>query len=57
MLKADKYPGEPSSYRLISLLDTIGKMLEGVIYDRLLPVIESHGSHSNQIPEKGIIFW
>ena len=38
--KPNKHPGHPSSYRPICLIDTAGKMLERVIYNRLLPIIE-----------------
>ena len=46
--KAGKPPGEPSSYRPICLLDTMGKMLERAIYNRLLPVVESQGGLSDR---------
>ncbi|CAD7080141.1 unnamed protein product [Hermetia illucens] len=46
--KPGKPPGEPSSYRPICLLDTVGKMLERVIYNRLLPVVESQGGLSDR---------
>ncbi|CAD7081162.1 unnamed protein product [Hermetia illucens] len=46
--KPGKPPGEPSSYRPICLLDTVGKMLERVIYNRLLPVVESQGGLSHR---------
>lgn len=38
--KPNKRLGDPSSYRPICLLDTIGKVLERVIYNRLLPAVE-----------------
>lgn len=41
--KGNKPPGEPSSYRPICLLDTMGKILERVIYNRLLAVVEEKG--------------
>ena len=46
--KAGKPPGKPTSYRPICLLDTVGKMLERVIYNRLLPVVESQGGLSDR---------
>ncbi|CAD7080109.1 unnamed protein product [Hermetia illucens] len=46
--KLGKPPGEPSSYRPICLLDTVGKVLERVIYNRLLPVVESQGGLSDR---------
>ncbi|CAD7081762.1 unnamed protein product [Hermetia illucens] len=46
--KPGKNPGEPSSYRPICLLDTVKKMLERVIYNRLLPVVESQGGLSDR---------
>lgn len=46
--KAGKPPGEPSSYRPICLLDTVGKMLERVIYNRLLPIVENRGGLSER---------
>ena len=39
--KPNKQLGEPSSYRPICLLDTLGKVLERIIYNRLLPAVES----------------
>ena len=33
--------GEPLSYMPICLLDTMGRMLERIIYNRLLPAVES----------------
>lgn len=44
--KGNKPPGEPSSYRPICLLDTMGKILERVIYNRLLAVVEENGALS-----------
>lgn len=38
--KPGKPPGAPSSYRPICLLDTLGKILERIIQNRLLPVSE-----------------
>ena len=46
--KPRKPPGVPSSYRPICLLDTMGKMLERVIYNRLLPFIELAGGLSER---------
>lgn len=45
--KGKKPPGEPSSYRPICLLDTMGKILERVIYNRLLTVVEDNGALSD----------
>lgn len=46
--KGNKPPNEPSSYRPICLLDTMGKILERIIYNRLLPVIEEKGALSER---------
>lgn len=46
--KPGKPPGEPSSYRPICLLDTLGKILERIIQNRLLPITEGQGGLSNQ---------
>lgn len=43
-LLSGKPPGEPLSYTPIWLLGTMGKMLKRVIYNRLLPFVESQGS-------------
>lgn len=44
--KDTKSPNEPSSYRPICLLDSMGKMLERAIYKRLLDVAEINGALS-----------
>lgn len=44
--KDNKPLGEPSSYRPICLLDTMGKILERIIYNRLLPIVEGKGALS-----------
>lgn len=47
--KPNKRLGDPSSYRPICLLDTMGKILEKVIYNRLLPAVEErHGLSDRQ---------
>lgn len=46
--KGNKSPEEPSSYRPICLLDTMGKILERIIYNRLLPIVEEKGALSEQ---------
>ena len=46
--KTGKPIGEPASYRPICLLNTIGKVLERVIYNRLYPLIDSDGYLSNR---------
>lgn len=45
--KGNKPPGDPSSYRPICLLDTMGKILERIIYNRLLTIAEEKGALSN----------
>ena len=45
--KPGKPPEEPSSYRPICILDTMGKMLERIIYNRLLTCAETKGSLSD----------
>lgn len=45
--KGKKPPGEPSSYRPICLLDTMGKILERIIYERLLAVAEEKDALSD----------
>lgn len=48
--KPGKTPGEASAYRPICLLDTIGKILERVIQNRLVNVTESsNGLSGNQL--------
>lgn len=44
--KGGKPPNEASSYRPICLLDTMGKVLERIIYNRLLPLAEQNGALS-----------
>ncbi|CAD7076711.1 unnamed protein product [Hermetia illucens] len=46
--KPGKQPGNLASYRPICLLDTMGKMMERVIYNRLLPIVEA----SNGLSER-----
>lgn len=47
--KPGKSPGIPSSYRPICLLDTLGKILERIIQNRLLPITEgAHGLSDHQ---------
>jgi hypothetical protein len=46
--KPGKPPGEPSSYCPICLFDTIGKILERIIQNRLLPITEGEGGLSCQ---------
>lgn len=46
--KPGKPPGEPSSYRPLCMLDTIGKVLERIILNRLTPLLESEGGLSHQ---------
>ncbi|KAI8118185.1 Retrovirus-related Pol polyprotein from type-1 retrotransposable element R1 [Lucilia cuprina] len=46
--KPNKPAGEPASYRPICLLDTVGKILEKLIYNRLLPIVEMSGGLSNR---------
>ena len=41
--KPGKPPGDPSSYRPICLLDTLGKLLERIINSRLLEYVEGEG--------------
>jgi len=43
ILKPWKYPAQPSSYRPISLLDTIGKLFEKILLVRILQVINERG--------------
>lgn len=45
--KPNKPPGEPSSYRPICLLDTMGKMLERLICNRLQACVEEKGAISD----------
>lgn len=45
--KGNKPPDDPSSYRPICLLDTVGKILEKIIYNRLLDVAEQKGALSD----------
>ncbi|CAD7077663.1 unnamed protein product [Hermetia illucens] len=46
--KAGKPLGDPSSYRPICLVNTIGKLFERVIYNRLLAVAEMEGGFSDK---------
>ena len=43
ILKPGKDPALPSSYRPISLLDTIGKLFEMILLDRILHVVSERG--------------
>lgn len=45
--KPGKTLGEPQSYRPICLLDTVGKCLERIIYDRILKEVEKADGISN----------
>ena len=45
--KPGKPPGVPSSYRTICLLDTLGKLLERVINNRLTTYSEGEGGLAN----------
>lgn len=45
--KPNKPLGDPSAYRPICLLDTLGKILEKIICNRLLPIVETRGGLSN----------
>ena len=45
--KPCKPPGEPSTYRPICLIDTMGKILEKIIYNRLLTCAEAGGALSD----------
>lgn len=46
--KGKKPVDDPASYRPICLLDTMGKILERMIYNRLLPIVEEKGALSNR---------
>lgn len=46
--KGNKPPEDPSSYRPICLLDTMGKILERLIYNRLLDVAEEKKALSDR---------
>ena len=46
--KGNKSPDDPSAYRPICLLDTIGKVLERIISKRLLKVAEDNGALSER---------
>lgn len=48
MLLVGKPPSEPSSYKPIYLLDTIGKLLKRIINSKLLPLVESQGDLSDR---------
>jgi len=43
ILKPGKDPAQPSSYRPISLLDTIGKLFEKILLVRILQVVNERG--------------
>jgi hypothetical protein len=43
ILKTEKYPALPSSYRPISLLDTIGKLFEKILSARILHEVSERG--------------
>jgi hypothetical protein len=43
ILKPGKDPTQPSSYRPISLLDTVGKLFEKILLSRVLREINEHG--------------
>ena len=43
--KPDKNPGDPNSYRPISLTNTISKLLEKIIVNKNTPIIQ------NSLPE------
>ena len=43
ILKSGKDPALSSSYRPISLLDTIGKLFEKILLARILHVVNEHG--------------
>lgn len=45
--KGNKSHGAPTSYRPICLLDTMGKILERIIYNRLLAIAEKNGTLSD----------
>lgn len=47
ILKSGKSPADPQNYRPISLLNAIGKILERIIYHRLIEIIEER----NLLPE------
>ena len=44
--KEGKPPGQPSSYRPLCMLDTAGKVLEGIIRERIEPYVEANLSDS-----------
>ena len=47
LLKEDKDPKDPTSYRPISLTSCLGKILEKIIANRLIYILESRGILSN----------
>ena len=47
LLKEDKDPKDPTSYRPISLTSCLGKILEKIIANRLIFILESRGILSN----------
>ena len=48
ILKPGKDPAQPSSYRPISLLDTIGKLFEKILLTRILYEVDEHGLLSDE---------
>lgn len=46
--KGNKPADDPSSYRPICLLDTMGKILERLVYNRLLPIVEEKRALSDR---------
>jgi hypothetical protein len=48
ILKPGKDPALPPSYRPISLLDTIGKLLEKILLARILSEVSKHGLMQNK---------
>jgi hypothetical protein len=43
ILKAGKDPTQPSTYRPVSLLDTVGKLFEKILLSRVLREVTEHG--------------
>lgn len=48
ILKSGKAPSDPRSYRPISLLNSIGKILEKIVYKRLIKFVEEKNLLPNQ---------
>lgn len=49
LLPKNKTPvDDPTAYRPICLLDTMGKILERIVYNRLLPILERKGALSDR---------